>query len=280
MLRIRLMTVADLPFGMHLKQQAGWNQTEADWRRFLDLQPDGCFVAEQDGTPVGTTAAFLFGPVAWVAVVLVEQSVRGRGIGTALVQHALAFLDGRGVRSVRLDATPLGRAIYERLGFAAEHTLVRYEGRLPPEATFAPEVEPVGPEDLPELLRLDAAVSGADRTRLLGRLYEEQPDAFRMVRRSGTVTGFVASRPGSRATQIGPCAAADAATGEHLLGDAARRLRGQRVFIDVPLRNRPALSVVERMGLTAQRELLRMGRGEPARERVERLWASSGPEKG
>ena len=52
MIRVRPLAAADLPLGLRLSQAAGWNQTEADWRRFLDLQPDGCFVAELDGTPV------------------------------------------------------------------------------------------------------------------------------------------------------------------------------------------------------------------------------------
>jgi hypothetical protein len=55
MIRLRPLTAADLPLGLRLCGAAGWNQTEADWRRFLDLQPDGCFVAELDGTAVGTT---------------------------------------------------------------------------------------------------------------------------------------------------------------------------------------------------------------------------------
>src|SRR6516162_8696055 len=100
------MTGADVPLGLRLKQQAGWNQTEADWRRFLDLWPAGCFVAELDGAAAGTAAAFVFGPVAWVAMVLVEQSLRGRGVGGALMRHALDFLDRQSVRTVRLDATP------------------------------------------------------------------------------------------------------------------------------------------------------------------------------
>src|SRR5712692_11935001 len=107
MISIRRMTAADIPFGMGLKEQAGWNQTEADWQRCLELEPAGCFVAELDGTPVGTTTTCIFGPVAWVAMVLVEAAFRNRGIGTTLMRYALAFLDERGVRTVRLDATPL-----------------------------------------------------------------------------------------------------------------------------------------------------------------------------
>src|SRR5258707_9241947 len=117
MIRIRTMTAADLPLGLRLCRSAGWNQTEADWQRFLDLQPDGCFVAEYNGTPAGTTTTCIFGSVAWIAMVLVEESARGRGIGTALLHHALEFLDDRGVATIRLDATPLGLSLYERLGF-------------------------------------------------------------------------------------------------------------------------------------------------------------------
>ena len=105
------MTAADVSLGMRLKQQAGWNQTEADWRRFLDLQPDGCFVAELDGAAVGTTTTCVFGRVAWVPMALVAEAVRGRGVGAALLGAALASLDRRGVATVRLDATPLGRPL-------------------------------------------------------------------------------------------------------------------------------------------------------------------------
>src|SRR5262249_24073287 len=127
-IRIRPMSVADIPLGMRLKHQAGWNQTEADWGRFLELEPEGCFVAEWDGAPAGTVTTCIFGPVAWVAMVLVETCLRGRGIGKALMQHALGFLDERGIHSIRLDATRLGRPLYELLGFAAEYSLDRLEG--------------------------------------------------------------------------------------------------------------------------------------------------------
>src|SRR6185295_19110476 len=89
MIRIRCMTTADLPLGRALSKQAGWNQTEADWRRLLDLQPDGAFVAEWHGQAVGTTLALIFGPVAWIAMVLVEKAMRGRGVGQALMMHDL-----------------------------------------------------------------------------------------------------------------------------------------------------------------------------------------------
>jgi GNAT superfamily N-acetyltransferase len=92
------------------------------------MQPDGCFVAELDGTSAGTTTTCVFNGVAWVAMVLVDKSLRGKGIGTGLLKHALDHLKKRNVRTVRLDATPAGRPIYEKLGFVPEYELARYEG--------------------------------------------------------------------------------------------------------------------------------------------------------
>ena len=96
MIELRTMTCQDIPLGMRLKHQAGWNQTEDDWRRFLDLEPGGCFVALQAGRPLGTVATFVFGPVGWIAMVLVDEEARHGGIGTQLVEHALEYLDTRG----------------------------------------------------------------------------------------------------------------------------------------------------------------------------------------
>jgi GNAT superfamily N-acetyltransferase len=276
------MTAADVPLGLRLREQAGWNQTEADWRHFLALQPDGCFVAELDGAAAGTAVALVFGPVAWVAMVLVDEALRGRGIGTALMRHALDFLDRRAVRTVRLDATPLGRPLYEKLGFVAEYTLLRYAGALPvivPRPADGVRVVTVAPQHLEPLARLDRAVTGAHRDRMLARVFGERPQRWRVAEEAGEVTGYLASRPGERAWQVGPCVGG-ARAGPALLADAWQRHAGWNVFVDVPAEHAAAVAAVEARGLRAQRSLLRMGRGPAAGEDVGRLWASSGPEKG
>ena len=45
---LRPMTAADIPAGMRLKDEAGWNQTESDWAMILNASPGGCFVAVMD----------------------------------------------------------------------------------------------------------------------------------------------------------------------------------------------------------------------------------------
>jgi ribosomal protein S18 acetylase RimI-like enzyme len=291
MITIRAMTAADIPLAMALKEQAHWNQTPADWRRFLELEPEGCFVAQWQGQPAGTAAAFAFGRVGWIAMVLVDRALRGRGIATRLMEHALACLDNRGVRSVRLDATPLGRPIYERLGFRGQWELARWEG-----AAHGPEMggEATGgigdscglvpfsaltPELLAGVAALDGQTSGTDRQRLLRRLDCDAPGMARAFIAGGRLRGFAMLRNGSRATQIGPVAALDDA-GCALLHAMARQTAGQPIFVDIPDGNLPAVRWAQSQGLTVQRRFTRMIRGQPIVERPDYLWASSGPEKG
>ena len=279
MIDIRPMTAGDVPLGMRLKGQARFNQTEADWRRFLGLQPDGCFVAELEGEPVGTVTNCLFGSVGWIAMLLVDERVRGRGIGTRLVEHALAYLDARGVRCARLDATPRGRPIYEKLGFVAEYQLARWEG-TPSGGGLHERVHPVTPERLDAVVALDRQVTGTQRRRLIERLYEERPEAMRLFQAGKEMAGYLTFREGANAAQIGPGVALSDAAGR-ALGDAAiERLARRPIFVDVPTDNGPAMQWAESRGLTVQRQFTRMRRGEPVVDHPSQLWASSGPEKG
>jgi GNAT superfamily N-acetyltransferase len=275
---IRPMTSADLESGRHLSAQAGWNQTETDWRRCLNLQADGCFVAERDGVVAGTATTCLFGGVAWVAMVLVDQRCRRQGIGRALMTYALDFLDARGVASVRLDATPLGQPLYEQLGFAPQFLLERWAGVLPPDDS-APDARVVkaSAEQWRTLAALDALVTRTRREKLLLALFAEQPDEVRMIEDAGEVKGFLAVRMGAQAVQLGPCLGE---AGRPLLEDACRRHAGRRVYLDAPADNERVRELAQARGLAVQRTLTRMCRGEQVVEKVGLLWASFGPEKG
>ena len=125
---IRMMTEFDLSAALMLSTSVGWNQIAADWQRMLLLEPDGCFVAEQNGEIVGTTLCCTFGPVAWLAMVIVREDQRGCGLGRELVRTGLIYAQQQGVRTVRLDATRLGEAVYRKLGFVPQFELVRMGG--------------------------------------------------------------------------------------------------------------------------------------------------------
>jgi GNAT superfamily N-acetyltransferase len=284
MISIRTMTAADLELGMRLKEQAGWNQTQADWERFLALQPDGCFVAEFQGQAAGTAVACLFHSVAWVAMVLVEERMRGQGIGGALLRHALAFAENRGATSIRLDATPAGRPLYEKLGFQPQYALQRFAGSLQPPADESAPSRPISvrqamPVDYPRLLELDRRATQLDRRKFLLRWFAERPTSVFKAEADGALRGYLATRAGSAAVQLGPCIA-DAQAGAQLLAHACQKLAGEQAFIDLPVEREDAAQLVSGAGLAPQRSLLRMCRGAIVDDDHNLLWSSSGPELG
>ncbi len=281
---IRTMTMADIPHGMRFKEAAGWNQTEADWERFLSLEPEGCFVAEMDGEVVGTATTCRFGQACgWIAMILVPPERRRQGIGSALFRHAVAYLEDRGVASVKLDATPVGRTVYLQVGFVDEYGLQRREGIAP--AVESHGVVPMGEAHLDAALALDRPIYGADRGNLLLRLHREAQGAGGgrcgvFQKGGGEVEGYAMVRPGSRAAFIGPVVACTEEAGVDLFRWAMGRVAGEPVFFDIPMPNPVAVRLADEHGFAVQRPFTRMYRGVNCPGDPTRVYATSGPEKG
>ncbi len=283
---IRPMGGADIPAGLRLCGQAGWNQTAEDWQRLLEWEPGGCFVAERDGRVAGTVTTTVYEPgLAWVGMLLVDGAVRRQGLGRALLAHALDWIESeRGVPVSALDATPLGKPLYDGMGFVDQFSLQRHEGAAPSPAVHPggpPGVRPLRADDLSTLAALDTSVFGADRRRVLQSLIEAHPDRCHLFERKGIIRGYVCGRTGARTGYVGPLVATDRAAAEVLLGAALAPLAGRTVTLDVPDGNEDAVLLVRQLGLRPQRPLLRMARGAPLPPADrKRCYAIAGPEIG
>lgn len=273
------MTDADIPAGMRLKDLAGWNQTSEDWRRFLSASPEGCFVAEAGGKVVGTATTITYeNRFAWIGMVLVDPEFRGRGIGTRLLERTLEFLDAAGVPTMKLDATPQGKPIYEKLGFVNEFEIERWT--LDREPAEQP-VSGAGVRDLEYILAWDREIFGADRSGLLRSIHDDTPGFTLAGGRGSELLGYSFGRRGSLADHLGPWAARDEATARELLEEFLRRSHRARVFVDVVTRSPFAPGLLKEKGFAFARPLTRMVRG-PNRfpGRPEMLCAVLGPEFG
>src|SRR2546430_3195150 len=210
---VRLLRAADIPAAMRLKELVGWNQTETDLGRFLRLEPNGCFCAVAEGRVVGTTTTTAYGrELAWIGMVVVDPQYRHRGIATRLMRAALEYLSEVGVASVKLDATPDGRPLYEKLGFRVESLIERWTGIA--QATPAVACSTLNSSARQEVFVLDRRAFGADHSKLIEMLIEEA-----LVRplvttgADGRAKGYALARRGTDATYVGPLVAtvADAA---------------------------------------------------------------------
>lgn len=242
---LRALTEADLPHLLDLSLSAHWNQLEQDWRNLLRLAPEGCFGIEEDGRVTACATGVTYAnELAWIGMVLTLPDYRGRGHASKLMQHLLNVLD---VPCIKLDATDLGRPVYEKFGFVEEYVVERWKGQLP----LAPAVQ-----QAPDLA-LDREAFGAGRAALLEVL--------------GT------SRPGRVANYVGPlvCRTREEARSRVLSSGASGT-----VFWDIPLPNMQAVELATQLGFAPVRRLWRMRRGTPIQERPDLVYALAGFEWG
>jgi|SRR5579875_3730217 len=278
-MKLRIMTAADVPAGMRLKDLAGWNQAPADWRRFLENSPRGCFVAEVDGRVVGTTATIVYeGRVAWIGLVLVDPDFRGRGIGTRLLERAIEHLDGLGVPNIKLDATPQGRPIYEKLGFRPEYEIERWVlARRVPELSGAVAQRAA----CEKVLRLDGEIFGADRSGLLHSLAEDAPEFVLVADADEEITGYAFGRHGMPADHLGPWMARDAEAAQLLLDRFLRVSSVETIIVDALKARAFVADLLRTRGFRVLRPLTRMVRGpNEFPGKPELLCAILGPEFG
>lgn len=104
--------------------------------RLVSSQATTVLVARVDGTIVGMLTLVMFrvptGLRARIEDVVVDESARGHGVGSALTQEALRLAQRDGARTVDLTSRPSRTAairLYERLGFRPRDSrLYRFAG--------------------------------------------------------------------------------------------------------------------------------------------------------
>jgi len=262
------MTEADLAAADELRRLAGWNQKPREWQRLLTLEPYGCFVALRNGAVVGTVTTTVYGTaLAWIGMMLVHPEHRRTGIATQLMNRALEYLKQRHVSCVKLDATPVGQPVYEKLGFVSEWRLQRWQriGGSVESSTerIRTQTRDLEERDWPFAEEIDAAAIGAPRPELLRRLAQESRRAL-VWPATGHAQGFGFLRPGADSDYLGPlvCVAVDAF--ERLLPDLLSTAICPSLTWDIPDHNEAAKAAANKHGFKPVRPLTRMRFGPPA----------------
>ncbi len=282
---LRTMTKQDIPAGLRLKDLAGWNQTAADWNRFLDASPSGCFVAVVDEHVCGTATTISFeNRFAWVGMVLVDQEYRNRGMGTKLLERAIEYLDQRKILTIKLDATPQGKPLYEKLRFVTEYEIERWVLKRPlhVDARIANSSHAsLDTAQLESIFRMDQKVFGADRSSLLRSLHEETPHFAMGVWNHDTLQGYLLGRRGSFADHLGPWMASDGDSARRLLDEFLARSARETLVVDCLQANAVVIELLRTYGFSYSRTLTRMYRGPNTYPGVHNdLCAILGPEFG
>lgn len=190
------------------------------------IDPEGNLLARaEDGSVAGVVSVVVWGRLAWLYGMMVAADKRRRGVGRAMLRHAVAHARARGADAIGLDATEEGRALYEAEGFVAVGETPRW--RLDANATpRAPEGErrvsvyPISACEIMDLWKYDLPRFGANRVPWLASCMQRFPERTFVAfdRASGDIAGFVTSHE----RWIGPLVADTRDAAEWLLFAALR----------------------------------------------------------
>lgn len=116
-----------------------------DWRwrkaRHLDedaaREPDGIFVAEQDGQPIGyiTTWQDREAGIGHIPNIAIAAEFRGHGLGRTLIEHALDHFREAGLSHAKIETlvqNEVGNHLYRSLGFREVARQIHFVADLRP----------------------------------------------------------------------------------------------------------------------------------------------------
>ena len=279
MTEIRLMKHDDIETGLELCRFAGWNQIRSHWEILLALAPDGVFAVEIDGRVRGTASAVAHGArIGWIGMILVHPEFRRRGIATSLMNRCIEHLRNKGIESIKLDATDLGRPVYLKLGFKDELPICRYAGRKPSLPSAPADVRPIAPADWSPIAAMDRAAFDADRLPLLKLLCHEGLSG--VVETSGRIQAYGFARRGFHASSIGPVVAANPQAARSLILALLEKLPAGDVYWDFMPDNAPCREMAESLGFTVARQLTRMYLGAMNPGKMHMIFGGAGFELG
>ena len=195
-IEIRPMTRGDVARAADVVRRNDFGEREQFFAWAVDQPTIRPYVAVDGGRDVvGTGVASAHGHAGWVGVIFVAPERRGSGLGTRITRVVLDELERRGCRSQVLIASPLGRPIYERMGFVELVRQVRFSADgLGPPAEPAASIRRFVPTDLDDVLAIDRSATGEDRAAVLRTLLASD-DAWVSRDASDRPTGYFLRPP-------------------------------------------------------------------------------------
>ena len=216
--------------GAHkLSLEMAWPYRLEDWEVALQLGR-GFVLQDGAGEVTGTAAWWPYGDThASAGMIIVAKAAQGRGYGARLMDALLAAAHPR---SITLNSTVEGQALYQRRGFVPVGVIEQYQG-IPTERHEAPSpglVRAMAASDFEAVARLDQQATGWPRQAMLRRLIELGEG--HILLQDGVLRGYAICRRFGRGHVIGPVVAENLDDAQALIEAALARLGNLFVRVD------------------------------------------------
>jgi hypothetical protein len=203
MFKVQVLSKKDYPFAVELANTMNWNMAVEDFQYFSVLEPGGCFLLLDGSERLGIASCISYGKVGWFGNLIVKKEQRCRGGGSALLNHAISYLLGRGAESIGLYAYSNLVDFYGNFGFRADEdfSLLCSECLGSVETAGLPMV---GQQMFSKINGFDRACFGGDRKRLLQSIILEKGNLSYYVAENDAVVGYVAATVYETMAWVGP----------------------------------------------------------------------------
>jgi GNAT superfamily N-acetyltransferase len=264
MFRVKTMSSEDIEFAVQITSQMNWNLAVADFEFMTELEPNGCFVLLQDSERIGLATTINFGAVAWFGNLIVNESRRGKGAGSLLVEHSIEYLTSGHAKSIGLYAYMEMIPFYTRLGFEkdSEFTVLTGKGSRSPVDSTARNAER---HDLQAIIKFDRLCFGASRRKLLEPIILDHDNICKVSAEGGRVNGYAVAKVYGHMSEIGPlvCQKRREDVAINLLKAILLGLERYEVSMYVPSRESIILDSLRKLGFADSFRVARMFRGPP-----------------
>jgi hypothetical protein len=262
------MTEADLALALEWAAAEGWNPGLNDAHCFYAADPEGFFLAELDGAPIGCVSAVRYGSgFGFLGLYIVKLEHRGHGFGLKLWRSGLDHL---GDRVIGLDGVVAQQENYRKSGFRLAFRNIRQKIR-------GGGAAPSGLTDLAaipieEILRYDETVFPASRAEFLKSWIGQAQAVALGVVDGQRLKGCGVLRACREGFKIGPLFADDEETADRLFAGLMAGVPGAPVFLDTPDTNPGAIALASRHAMTPIFETARMYKNGAPQTRLDRCF--------
>ncbi len=127
-IKITQLLKSDLPNILHL-QPEGWNDIRKVFLQFMGYDFFYPVKAVFENKIIGIGEVLFNGDTAWIGVIVVDKSLRNKGIGSFITNFLSKYISSKNIPTQMLLATPLGQPVYEKLGFrhVSDYVFLRRE---------------------------------------------------------------------------------------------------------------------------------------------------------
>jgi len=254
---IRTMRREEINLAVEWAAKEGWNPGLYDADSFYAADPNGFLIGLLDDEPIASISVVKYGDTfGFLGFYIVKSEYRGKGYGIQIWNAGLRYLEGR---NIGLDGVVDQQENYKKSGFHLAYRNIRYEGHGGSDSTNHPDIVQLATVPIESVIAYDRSLFPAERTAFVNAWINQTNSHALGIMQDGKLAGYGIIRPCRTGYKIGPLFANDAALAEALFLALKSSIRpSDSFYLDTPERNKTAVSLAERHGMTVVFETARM----------------------